>query len=62
MPSQVITCLFLENNYLSLVLNMFPLGMFGSDIERTLGSKSFVLFFIFCGIGGFLNSGAWQTK
>lgn len=54
-PWQIITSLFMVANYLSLIVDMLLLWVFGSLLERTLGSKFFALFFLACGIVGSLT-------
>src|SRR5205814_8576308 len=48
---QLITCGFLHANFLHLAINMYALWMFGSDVERTIGSRHYLtLYFasLFC--------------
>src|SRR5436189_2729842 len=39
---QLITCGFLHANFLHLAINMYALWMFGSDVERAVGSKHYL--------------------
>lgn len=39
---QLITCGFLHANFLHLAINMYALWMFGSDVERAVGTKHYV--------------------
>src|SRR3982750_4669012 len=39
---QLITCGFLHANFLHLAINMYALWMFGSDVERALGSRHYL--------------------
>src|SRR5437870_11347482 len=39
---QLITCGFLHANFLHLAINMYALWMFGSDVERTIGSRHYL--------------------
>ena len=39
---QLITCGFLHANFLHLAINMYALWMFGSDVERSLGSRHYL--------------------
>jgi len=50
----VFTYMFLHSTgHLGHILfNMFALWMFGTEIEFTLGTKSFARFYIFCGLAG----------
>ena len=52
-PHQFITNLFLhDTSGLSHILfNMFTLWMFGTILERHLGSKRFLIFYLVCGLG-----------
>lgn len=51
---QVFSYMFLHANFMHLFFNMFALLMFGSTIERALGSKRFLFYYISCGIGAAL--------
>jgi len=42
---QLITCGFLHANFLHLAINMYALWMFGSDVERTLGSRHYLILY-----------------
>ena len=46
MPFQLLTYMFLHSGFTHLFFNMFALWMFGSVIERALGSKRFLLYYI----------------
>lgn len=48
---QLVTYLFLHGGFLHILFNMFLLWMFGSELERTWGTKEFYRFFFVCGIG-----------
>ena len=39
---QLITCGFLHANFLHLTINMYALWMFGSDVERAVGSRHYL--------------------
>nr|MBN2277907.1 rhomboid family intramembrane serine protease [candidate division Zixibacteria bacterium] len=58
---QPLTYMFLHANFIHLFFNMFVLWMFGTEIERTWGSKSFLKFYIYCGLGGALLSLIFQS-
>jgi len=54
---QAVTYMFLHGGVFHILINMFILWMFGSDIERVLGTRRFVSFYFFSGIGaGLLNA------
>jgi len=42
---QLITCGFLHANFLHLAINMYALWMFGSDVERVLGSRHYLILY-----------------
>ncbi|MCG8608454.1 rhomboid family intramembrane serine protease [bacterium] len=50
---QPFTYMFLhsEHGILHILINMFVLWMFGCEVERTLGTREFVKYYIFCGVG-----------
>ena len=48
--TQLFTYMFLHGNLTHLFFNMFALVMFGGIIERTMGSKHFLFYYISCGI------------
>ncbi|GHU85480.1 rhomboid family intramembrane serine protease [Bacteroidia bacterium] len=50
-PTQYITYMFMHANFSHIFFNMFALWMFGNILERTWGSKRFLFFYLFCGIG-----------
>ncbi len=53
---QLFTYMFLHGGTLHLVINMFMLWMFGGEVERALGAKEFLKYYIICGVGaGFFH-------
>jgi membrane associated rhomboid family serine protease len=42
---QLITCGFLHASFLHLAINMYALWMFGSDVERTLGPRHYLILY-----------------
>ncbi|MCQ2190734.1 MAG: rhomboid family intramembrane serine protease [Paludibacteraceae bacterium] len=61
-PAQLFSYMFLHSMYefngasesISLthvIFNMFTLFMFGPMLERVMGSKKFIIFYSFCGVG-----------
>jgi rhomboid family protein len=48
---QPVTYLFLHGGFFHILFNLFALWMFGSDLERTWGSRQFLFYFFLCGIG-----------
>lgn len=53
-PIQLVTYMFLHGGFTHLFFNMFALFMFGGWIERSLGSKRFLFYYLSCGIGAAL--------
>lgn len=51
---QLLTYGFLHGNPLHLFFNMFAVWMFGSDIERLLGSKRYLIYYLACVVGAAL--------
>ena len=45
-PFQIITHMFMHGGSMHILVNMFTLWMFGVQIERVLGSKRFLFFYI----------------
>lgn len=58
---QLFTYMFLHGSLTHLFFNMFSLWMFGGLIERTLGMKRFLTYFLVCGVGAGLCQEVWQT-
>jgi len=59
-PAQLLTYMFLHASFMHLFFNMFALFMFGITLERVLGSKRFLFYFISCGIGaGLIQEGVY---
>ncbi|MGO1597629.1 MAG: rhomboid family intramembrane serine protease [Sphingobacterium sp.] len=48
---QVITYMFMHGGFSHIFFNMFALVMFGPVIERILGSKRFLNYYLICGLG-----------
>jgi membrane associated rhomboid family serine protease len=48
---QPITYIFLHGGVLHLLFNMLALFMFGSELERTWGTKEFLRYYLVCGVG-----------
>jgi membrane associated rhomboid family serine protease len=53
---QLITCGFLHANFLHLAINMYALWMFGSDVERAVGSRHYLILYF----ASLLSSSATQ--
>ncbi len=48
---QLVTYQFLHGSLWHLLFNLFTLWMFGCDVERVLGGKKFITFYLLSGIG-----------
>ena len=53
---QFITYMFIHGNISHLFFNMLALMIFGFTVERTMGSKEFILYYFVCGFLGGLFS------
>jgi uncharacterized protein len=51
-PWMLLTSIFLHNGIDHLLINMFVLFLFGSHLERILGSKRFIIVFLLSGLIG----------
>jgi membrane associated rhomboid family serine protease len=56
---QLVTYMFLHGGFFHILFNMFMLWMFGSEMERTWGSDTFIRFYFFTGVGAGVLS--WIT-
>jgi membrane associated rhomboid family serine protease len=50
-PYQFVTYMFVHANFTHIFFNLFSLWMFGYLLENVWGSKRFLIFYLFCGIG-----------
>lgn len=48
---QVVTHMFMHDNFLHIFFNMYSLVMFGMVVERALGTKKFIIFYLVTGFG-----------
>jgi len=48
---QLVTYMFLHGGFLHILLNMYALWMFGSEVERMWGTKAFYKYYFITGIG-----------
>jgi membrane associated rhomboid family serine protease len=53
---QLFTYLFVHESFYHYLFNMLGLWWFGSDVERTVGSKRFLQYYFFTGVGAGLVS------
>jgi membrane associated rhomboid family serine protease len=57
---QIITYMFVHGNLEHIFFNMFGLVMFGLAVERAVGSKEFLLYYLICGtVSGALSLGVF---
>ena len=72
-PAQLITYMFLHdtsswnNGFMHIFFNMFSLWMFGCVIERVVGAKKYLFYYISCGLGAALAQEivwtiTWQSQ
>jgi rhomboid family protein len=50
-PWGIVTYLFVHSGVIHLATNMFALYLFGTAVENRMGSRAFVLYYLYCGIG-----------
>lgn len=50
-PWTFVTYMFVHAGLLHLVLNMFMLYVFGAPVEHRLGSRAFITYYFYCGLG-----------
>jgi len=48
---QPITHMFMHGNFWHIFFNMYTLFVFGSVLERMIGTKKFLIFYFVCGLG-----------
>jgi membrane associated rhomboid family serine protease len=48
---ELATYMFLHGSFSHIIWNMLALWMFGAEIEREWGTKKFLQFYFFCGVG-----------
>ena len=51
---QPLTHMFMHANFMHIFFNMYTLVMFGMVVERALGTKDFILFYLVTGFGALL--------
>ncbi len=52
-PWQIISHMFMHADFTHIFFNMFGIIVFGSSLERVWGSKRFLIFYMFTGLGAF---------
>lgn len=59
-PAQLVTYMFVHQDFFHLFFNMFALYMFGMIVERAMGGKRFLFYYLTCGIGaGLVQEGVF---
>lgn len=53
-PYQIITHMFMHGNLMHLLFNMMALFFFGPAIEMVWGSRRFIFYYLFCGLGAYV--------
>ncbi|MCK9481067.1 MAG: rhomboid family intramembrane serine protease [Bacteroidia bacterium] len=62
-PFQIFTHMFMHGSFSHILFNMFGLLMFGSMIERFIGTKRFLLLYLLSGLGSaFLEQSYWAYQ
>jgi membrane associated rhomboid family serine protease len=53
-PYQLVTHMFMHENFMHIFSNMLALWMFGAMVENVWGPRRFLIFYFVCGLGGAL--------
>ncbi|MBR4789176.1 MAG: rhomboid family intramembrane serine protease [Bacteroidales bacterium] len=48
---QIITHMFMHGGFWHILFNMYTLFLFGMVVERTIGTKKFLVYYFLCGLG-----------
>lgn len=48
---QIITHMFMHGGFWHILFNMYTLFIFGMVVERTIGTKKFLVYYFLCGLG-----------
>jgi membrane associated rhomboid family serine protease len=54
------TCMFLHGGWLHIIGNMWFLWIFGGNVEDRMGSMSYLLFYMICGLGSGISEVAFS--
>jgi membrane associated rhomboid family serine protease len=57
---QIITHMFVHGGWMHLLFNMFTLLSFGPVLEKVLGERKFITFYLICGLGSFAIYNVWN--
>jgi rhomboid-like protein len=52
-PYQIFTYMFMHGSFMHLAFNMITLFMFGPMVEAQWGTKRFLAYYLFCGVGAY---------
>jgi membrane associated rhomboid family serine protease len=55
-PWTFVSYMFVHAGLLHLLMNMLMLFVFGGPVEARMGSRSFILYYLFCGVGAAIFS------
>jgi membrane associated rhomboid family serine protease len=59
---QPVTYMFLHGGVTHILFNMLALWMFGCDVEERMGSRTFAVFYFFCGVcAGLMTCAFWKS-
>lgn len=54
------TCMFLHGGWLHIIGNMWFLWIFGGNVEDRMGSASYLIFYVICGLGSGISQVAFS--
>ena len=57
---QIVTHMFTHGGWMHLLFNMFTLFSFGPVLEKILGQRKFIIFYLVCGLGSFVIYNLWN--
>ena len=57
---QIITHMFMHGSVMHLAFNMLTLWSFGPVLEKVLGERKFIIFYLVCGLGSFIIYNLWN--
>jgi rhomboid family protein len=55
-PWGVVTYLFVHGGLLHLATNLLALYLFGTAVETRMGSRTFLFYYLYCGVGGAITA------
>lgn len=57
---QVLTHMFMHGSFGHILFNMLTLWSFGPVLEKVMGSRKFLFFYLICGLGAFVIFNIWN--